>query len=83
VWTHRIENARRAAYVISVWVRKHERLERATAPKHVGEHCRATRIAATPGGACVEQYPVAAIRSNQDRVTLSDIEDMELDAVAS
>src|SRR5712671_3150273 len=64
-------------------VRQHESVERAAAPQEVRKHRRATRIAAAPCGTRIEQHPVPAIRSKEDRVALSNVENMELHAIAA
>ena len=81
--THRRENARGATDMIGMWMRKHERIERAAAPEEIRKHRRATRIAAAPRGTRIEQKPVSGIRSKEDRVALSDVENMELDTIAA
>jgi hypothetical protein len=69
--------------MIGMWMRKHERIERAAAPEEVRKHGRATCIAAAPCGTSVEQNPVAAICSKEDRVALADVENVELHAIAA
>src|SRR4029077_20935362 len=68
VRTHCVKNARGATDVIGMRMRKHERVERAAAPQKVRKPRRATRIAAAPCGTRIEQNPVSAIRSKEDRV---------------
>ena len=80
---HRREHAGRSAHVVGVGVGQDEGVERATTPEDVREDGRATRIAAAPRRTRVEQYPVAAVRSNQDCVALPYVEHVQLDAIAA
>src|ERR1700680_1488021 len=76
------EDARGATNVVRMRVRQHERVDRSATPEEVRKNGRATSIAATPCGTRIEQKPLSAIRAKQNRVALSDVENMELHAIA-
>src|SRR6266404_4907523 len=78
---HRRENARRSTDMIGMWMRQHECFQRATSSKNVRKHSRAPGIATAPGGTRIQQNPVSAVRSNQDRVALAHVQEMDLDPV--
>lgn len=75
----RMEDARRAANVIGVRVRKDERLELAPAVLDVWSDDIPPRIARTPRGSRVKENPASPIASKQNRVALPNVEHVQLD----
>jgi hypothetical protein len=74
------QHARGPSNVISVGVRKNECFQDAAAFTQVRQNRASPRVAAVPGGSSIQQYPVSGRGSEQGRVPLSDVKEVELGA---
>src|SRR5690349_19559643 len=79
----RVDYACRSADVIGVGMGQNECVDAAASSQYERHHVRAACIATAPRGTAIEYYPASNVGTQQDRVALADIEDVELDAPIS
>src|SRR2546423_13616784 len=75
------ENARCAPDVVGMGMRQYECLERASASQDVRQYRAASGIPTAPRGPRIEKNPMAGACSQENRVALTDVEDMHLQPI--